>query len=120
MRGHATSPARCRLSAALRTLAPGGMVTFTTVPRAPLPHAASTARRTRAWRRLRRESQGMLQQYGRRECVDVAFAPARRATHLAHRAQGGGSGVSLVHECDRKAGAPLELGRDTSSLDGAG
>src|SRR5512142_1801329 len=95
MRGHATSPARCRLSAAVRTLAPGGMVTFTTGPRVPPPHAASdaahhaarTARRAPTPQPLRRESQCMLQKYGGRERVHIALAPARRAAHLTHRAQ---------------------------------
>src|SRR4051812_36339288 len=108
MRGIATSPARCRLSAAVLRLAPGGIVTFTSVPLALLPQAASIAeqqaiaraRRARAKRRmrLRSEPQRMLQQDRRGERVDVAFAAARRAPHLTHRAQRRRRGVSLVHE----------------------
>src|SRR5512140_1431134 len=139
MRGHDTSPARCRLSAAVRTLAPGGIVTFTTGPRALPPHAASdavhsarsAARRTRARQlaarpyaarlltELRNESQRMLKKNRGGQRVDIALAAASGAAHLAHRAQSGGGGVSLIHERHGKPRSLLELGRDLSRLDRA-
>ena len=61
----------------------------------------------------------MLQEHGGRERIDVAFATAGRAAHLANGAEGCGGGEPLVHETRGQAGAFLELGRDVSCVDGA-
>src|SRR5665213_1654390 len=128
-RGHATSPARCRLSAAVRRLAPGGMVTFTRVPTLLLSHAA-TARVTasarpaaasarRALQALRREAKRMLKQDRGGERIDVALPAARGATHLLHRAQRRYGGIALVHQRHGQSRSLLQLRRDLLRLDRA-
>src|SRR3954463_5698949 len=97
---------------AVRIVAPGGMLTRTDDP-PPVPHAVAAAsaamdstreQRIENARRVRSTTlQRMLEKDGRRERVDVAFALARRAAHLANRAQRRGGAVSLVDQLHRQA-----------------
>src|SRR6185437_13167816 len=96
-------------------LAPGGMVTRTF---APPPHAAASASSAsatkgaaRATRRLGSTlRERMLEENGRGECIDVFLAAARRAAHLANRAERHGCRVALVDQLDGQAGALGKLG----------
>src|SRR5664279_5092178 len=121
------SPARQRLSDAVRKLAPGGIVTLTGAPGVLLSHAprSATEQAMRSARQLSRRTllrtqlERMLQQNRRGERVDIALSPARRAAHLAHRAQRRCRRIPLVDESHRKSRALLELGGDHARLDRA-
>src|SRR5690349_5549840 len=101
----------------MRMFARAGIVTRTGAPLPEPPQAASVASvasaRTLA---LRRTLKRMLEQDGRREGIDVAFAALGRAAHLANRAQGGGGGVAFVDEVAGHAGALRQLGGDLARL----
>src|SRR5690348_6100186 len=98
----------------MRIVAPCRMFTFTDAP-VPLPHAvAATHSAPSANRRSdsARTAKRMLKEHRRRERIDVAFAIARLAAHLAHRAQRVRGRVALVDEIHRLAGTLLDLLRD--------
>ena len=61
----------------------------------------------------------LLKQHRGGERVDVSLPIARRAAHLAHRAERDGGGEAFVEQRDGKHRASRELGGDATAFDGA-
>src|SRR5688500_18928707 len=121
-RGTPSTPALSSESAAAAKLEPCGIVTRRTGA-SSLPHAAPTAtirpnvtpdRRRRGSARQR--CQGMLQENGCGQRINVSATSARRPFHLTNGAERCRGRVPLVHQRHRQARATLELGPNPANF----
>jgi hypothetical protein len=113
------TPALCSDSAAVRIVAPSGIVTLAGAPSPPHPAEANTIETKTAQPALARTPQHMLQQYRGGQRIDIATSVLGSAAEFVHGTARRGGRVPLIDQLDGQARPPLQLDGDPTHFRGA-